>query len=163
MTPSNPSKLSRKYRQRSTSTSIIRRHVSVVTEFLVSHANEEKDQSPTQTTKPRPSSTQPRRKQKLPRSERKALERENKARKKKNNNGNRTRQQQQRSKDPSYKLHSTAVSQLTADSTAEDVFRAIKRAQKLHDHHDLRVIGNFLIDECDVGTLKINTIYNIVM
>merc|ERR1712238_583511 len=130
MTPSNPSKLSKKYRFRSTSTSVIRRHVSVVTEFLVSLANEEEDQSPTQSTKSRSSSTQPQRKQKLPRSERKALERENKAHKKKNNNGNRTKQQQQR---------------------AEDVFKAIKRAQKLHDHHDLRVIGNFLIDECDVG------------
>mmetsp|Transcript_4307 Transcript_4307/g.4865 ORF Transcript_4307/g.4865 Transcript_4307/m.4865 type:complete len:605 (+) Transcript_4307:76-1890(+) len=151
MTPSNPTKHSRKYRYRSTSTSVIRRHVSVVTDFLVSHANEEEDQSPTQSTKSRSSSTQPQRKQKIPRSERKALERENKAHKKKHNNGNRTKQQQQRSKDPTYRLHSTAVSQLTADSTAEDVFKAIKRAQKLHDHHDLRVIGNFLIDECDVG------------
>merc|ERR1711935_8079 len=50
-----------------------------------------------------------------------------------------------------YKLHSTAVSQLTSSSTADDVVKAIKRAQKLHDHHDLRVIANFLIDECDVG------------
>ena len=36
-------------------------------------------------------------------------------------------------------------------TTADDVTKAIKRAQKLHDHHDLRVIANFLIDECDIG------------
>jgi hypothetical protein len=85
-------------------------------------------------------------KNKLPRSERKAMEREKKTRKKqqskyKNNNNN----------NKEYNLHSTAVSQLTSASTADDVIRAIKRAQKMHDHHDLRVIANFLIDECDVG------------
>ncbi|KAL3902512.1 MAG: hypothetical protein SGILL_010795 [Bacillariaceae sp.] len=48
-------------------------------------------------------------------------------------------------------MHSNAVSQLTLQSSADDVVRAIKRAQKQHDHHDLRVIANFLIEECDVG------------
>jgi hypothetical protein len=48
-------------------------------------------------------------------------------------------------------LHSTAVSELTQESTADDVLKAIKRAQNMHDHHDLRVISVFLIDECDVG------------
>lgn len=31
------------------------------------------------------------------------------------------------------------------------MFRAIKRAQKLHDHHDLNVIADFLLKECHVG------------
>ena len=83
-----------------------------------------------------------RRKTKLPRSERKALERQKKARKK---------QQQPPKKTNSFKLHSNAVSQLTSQSSADDVVRAIKRAQKQHDHHDLRVIAKFLIEECDVG------------
>ena len=87
-----------------------------------------------------PSSSR-RRKTKLPRSERKALERQKKARKK----------QQPPKKNNSFKLHSNAVSQLTSQSTADDVVRAIKRAQKQHDHHDLRVIAKFLIEECDVG------------
>ena len=89
-------------------------------------------------------------KNKIPRSERKAMEREKKARKiqqskYKNNNNNNSNNSKE------YNLHSTAVSKLTAESTADDVIRAIKRAQKMHDHHDLRVIANFLIDECDVG------------
>jgi hypothetical protein len=90
--------------------------------------------------------SQTRRKQKPPRSERKAMERQRKERQ--------TRQPQQPKpkKDTApFSLHSTAVSQLTAESTADDVLRAIKRAQKQHDHHDLRVIAKFLIEECDVG------------
>ena len=77
---------------------------------------------------------------KLSRPERKALERQKKAQK-----------QQSPKRKPSYNLHSTAVSKLTKESTAEDVTRAIKRAQNNHDHHDLKVIADFLIDECDVG------------
>jgi hypothetical protein len=79
--------------------------------------------------------------EKLSRPERKALERQKK-------------QQQQKvikKQKPKYNLHSTAVSILTKDSTADDVMRAIKRAQNLHDHHDLRVVADFLINECDVG------------
>merc|ERR1719464_1302668 len=93
--------------------SFTRRNVGVVYDFL---ANGDGDRSMTQTTtKSKSFSNQPRRKKhKVPRSERKALEREKKARtrisKKKNNNyGNK------------FQLHSTAVSQLTSDSTAEDV------------------------------------------
>lgn len=90
--------------------------------------------------------SQTRRKQKPPRSERKAMERQRKERQ------NRQPQQPKPKKDTApFSLHSTAVSQLTAESTADDVLRAIKRAQKQHDHHDLRVIAKFLIEECDVG------------
>mmetsp|Transcript_7262 Transcript_7262/g.10844 ORF Transcript_7262/g.10844 Transcript_7262/m.10844 type:complete len:573 (-) Transcript_7262:266-1984(-) len=48
-----------------------------------------------------------------------------------------------------YKLHSTAVSALTRESTTDDVTRAIKRAQKQHDAHDLRNIERFLLEEVD--------------
>jgi hypothetical protein len=157
ITPSNPSKISNSRYRSTSSTSTSARYVSVVTDFLIAHANEEKDESSSgQTTATATATaTSPQRKRKIPRSERKAMERDKKARNKNGGNNAQRRQQQQqqqRSKDPTYKLHSTAVSQLTADSTAEDVLRAIKRAQKLHDHHDIRVIANFLIDECDVGT-----------
>ncbi|KAG7343928.1 GTP-binding protein engB [Nitzschia inconspicua] len=86
-----------------------------------------------------------RRKQKLPRSERKAIERKKKTQQK----GQLSSGKQKNN--ASFTLHSTAVSQLTSESTADDVLRAIKRAQKQHDHHDLRVIAKFLIEECDVG------------
>jgi hypothetical protein len=48
-----------------------------------------------------------------------------------------------------YKLNSNNIMQLTKQSTADDVLQAIKRAQKLHDKHDLHVIANFLLDEVD--------------
>lgn len=48
-----------------------------------------------------------------------------------------------------YRLHSTAISKLTASSTADDVVKAIKRAQNLHDVHDIKNIENFLLEECD--------------
>jgi hypothetical protein len=153
ITPSNPSKISNSRYRSASSTSA--RYVSVVTDFLIAHAKEEEDQSSSSQTTATATTASPQRKRKIPRSERKAMERDKKARNKNGGNNAQRRQQQQqqqRSKDPTYKLHSTAISQLTADSTAEDVLRAIKRAQKLHDHHDLRVIANFLIDECDVGT-----------
>jgi len=81
--------------------------------------------------------TQPRKK--LSRSERKARERKKKDQKSKQRGNEK------------YKLHSRAVSQLTNESNAEDVMRAIKRAQNNHDHHDLRVIADFLINECEEG------------
>lgn len=77
---------------------------------------------------------------KLSRPERKALERQKKEQKSANR-----RRSQARAK---YNLHSNAVSELTPKSGPEDVLRAIKRAQNLHDHHDVRVIANFLMDEC---------------
>lgn len=76
----------------------------------------------------------------LSRPERKAMERQKKL-----------DQQKSKKRKPKYELHSTAVSQLTGTSTADDVTRAIKRAQNYHDHHDLKVVADFLIDECDVG------------
>ena len=57
-----------------------------------------------------------------------------------NNNHNRAKE---------YRLHSTAISKLTASSTADDVVKAIKRAQNLHDVHDIKNIENFLLEECD--------------
>lgn len=79
-------------------------------------------------------------KKKLSRPERKALERKKKQQKSVNQ-----KRSQARAK---YNLHSNAVSELTAASGPDDVLRAIKRAQKMHDHHDVRVIGNFLLNEC---------------
>jgi hypothetical protein len=85
----------------------------------------------------------PQKKQKLSRPERKALERQKKEEKPMN--------EKRIKANAKSSLHSTAVSELTQESTADDVLKAIKRAQNLHNHHDLRVIANFLIDECDVG------------
>eukprot|EP00980_Cylindrotheca_fusiformis_P029625 scaffold23625_cov137-Cylindrotheca_fusiformis.AAC.10 len=82
-------------------------------------------------------------KEKLSRPERKALERQKKQSKKMTDRRNKAKSK--------YNLHSTAVSELSQESTADDVLKAIKRAQNLHDHHDLKVIADFLIDECDVG------------
>jgi len=48
-----------------------------------------------------------------------------------------------------YTLHSSAVSHLQKDMPINDIMRAIKRAQNLHDVHDLGTIAAFLIDECD--------------
>jgi ribosome biogenesis GTP-binding protein YsxC/EngB len=94
-------------------------------------------------------STKP--KNQLTRPERKALERKNKAmknnnnKKKNQNNG----QKQTNTLNTSTRLHSNNISELTPKSTADDVIKAIKRAQNRHDEHDLRIIGKFLIQ--DVG------------
>jgi hypothetical protein len=48
-----------------------------------------------------------------------------------------------------YTLHSSAVSHLYKDIPINDILRAIKRAQNLHDVHDLATIATFLIDGCD--------------
>lgn len=48
-----------------------------------------------------------------------------------------------------YTLHSSAVSHLEKDMPINDINRAIKRAQNLHDAHDLGTIAAFLMDECD--------------
>lgn len=77
----------------------------------------------------------------LTRPERKALERKEKEAKKKN--------QGNKNKKGKYNLHSTAISSLTKSSTADDVLRAIKRAQNLHDEHDIRNIERFLLEEVD--------------
>ena len=90
-------------------------------------------------------------KRKLSRPERKAMERAQKNTKKKNgamkDKSNLTSIGNSRKK--KYELHSTAVSELNKDSSPDDVIRAIKRAQKNHDNHDLRVITRFLLEETD--------------
>jgi len=48
-----------------------------------------------------------------------------------------------------FTLHSSAVSHLHKDMPINDIVRAIKRAQNLHDVHDLATIATFLIDHCD--------------
>lgn len=89
-----------------------------------------------------PSPYQEQKKQTLSRPERKAQERQRKQRK---------LSETKETKPNFYKLHSTNVAQLTQESTADDVLKAIKRAQNMHDHHDIRVIEDFLLDECDEG------------
>jgi hypothetical protein len=90
----------------------------------------------------------------LSRPERKALEREKKASQAKN--GHRRHNYADRSPtlqgrrapgEGRYDLHSNLVSKLSKDSTAEDVVKAIKRAQNLHDVHDIRAIERFLLEE----------------
>ncbi len=85
------------------------------------------------------SSEQKKKKKKLSRPERKALERKKKQ-KHKNNEEHR------------YSLHSRKVSVLCkSQSTADDVVTAIKRAQNRHDVHDIRNIGEFLLNEVDAS------------
>jgi len=95
---------------------------------------------------------------KLSRPERKALEREQKQNRYSNSNSKRYRQRRkhqtpaangEKKGEGPYDLNSNAVKKLTKESTADDVLRAIKRAQNMHDHHDIRHIENFLIDEVD--------------
>ena len=46
-------------------------------------------------------------------------------------------------------LHSTAVDKLEVSLTsADDVVQVIKRAQNLHDVHDIREIAHFLLEDC---------------
>mmetsp|Transcript_241 Transcript_241/g.432 ORF Transcript_241/g.432 Transcript_241/m.432 type:complete len:571 (+) Transcript_241:130-1842(+) len=79
-------------------------------------------------------------KTKLSRPERKKLEREKKQKKK---NGKKQPEQAK------YTLHSNNISELTPSSNADDVMKAIKRAQNRHDDHDLRIVKNFLVNEVD--------------
>lgn len=93
-------------------------------------------------------------KQKLSRPERKALERAKKAKKQRSNRKHNysDRKQILQSSAPgknNYSLHSNAISKLDKNSSADDVMRAIKRAQNLHDVHDIAVIEKFLLNECD--------------
>jgi len=97
---------------------------------------------------------------KLSRPERKARERDLKeARQSPGNRGNRKHNFAERRKfltrdqpgEEPFELHSNVVSILTQESTADDVLRSIKRAQNLHDVHDIRHIENFLLQEVDEG------------
>jgi len=124
------------------------------------------------------SPTPPSEKRKLSRPERKALEREKKDQKEgpepqrqrvkgyqndSNNNSNnkrpnrkhnfKERERQLSGKgtkgEGPYDLHSNKISELTSESTADDVIKAIKRAQNLHDAHDIQNIETFLIEKVD--------------
>jgi hypothetical protein len=55
-----------------------------------------------------------------------------------NNNGNTIQYHQ---------LHSQRVSKLDASTKPDDVVKAIKRAQNLHDEHDIVEIAHFLLEE----------------
>lgn len=46
-----------------------------------------------------------------------------------------------------HQLHSQKVSKLDESTTADDVVKAIKRAQNLHDVHDVVEIAHFLLEE----------------
>mmetsp|Transcript_5184 Transcript_5184/g.7912 ORF Transcript_5184/g.7912 Transcript_5184/m.7912 type:complete len:722 (-) Transcript_5184:118-2283(-) len=48
-----------------------------------------------------------------------------------------------------HQLHSQRVSKLDGETTADDVVKAIKRAQNLHDEHDVVEIAHFLLEEVD--------------
>lgn len=87
----------------------------------------------------------------LSRPERKALERQKKLEQERAKRRKPSAAAVASSSSSPYSLHSKAVSHLTEKSTADDVTRAIKRAQNNHDHHDLKVVADFLINECDVG------------
>ena len=106
---------------------------NVVSEFMTSPSDEPDEAVP--------NPYQEQKKQILSRPERKAMERQRKQRK----------ATEPKIKPSNYKLHSTNVAQLTQESTADDVVRAIKRAQNMHDHHDIRVIEDFLLQDCDQG------------
>lgn len=132
------------YRSNARSPSLVRLNANVASEILMSMIKEEEEEAAAAKAASSEVKPKPKGKKKLPRSERKRQEREKKQNAAKNNTNNGKKKKK-------YNLHSTNVSKLTASSTADDVLAAIKRAQRLHDQHDLRVIANFLIDECDVG------------
>lgn len=92
------------------------------------------------------------------RSERKAAEREKKGWRGRKKNGRRHHNYAERNaqlrhvKDETpYDLHSAVLPRLTSESTADDVVRAVRRAQNYHDGHDLRNIERFLLEEVDAG------------
>lgn len=85
----------------------------------------------------------------MSRPERKALERKRKQQQNKSNGRQTPFNDNKNNKPRKYELHSTAVAELNKDSSTEDVIRAIKRAQKNHDIHDLRVVTRFLLHETD--------------
>lgn len=99
------------------------------------------------------------RKAKLSRPERKALERSRKQARAKEVGGRGKRKHNYGARrkaltrsipgEGPYDLHSRAVSRLSKESTADDVMKAIKRAQNMHDTHDIRSIENFLLEEVD--------------
>lgn len=106
------------------------------------------------------SSSETKEKKKLSRPERKALERQQKQEQERGYNKGRRRHnfkahkkelmtQNNDKKEGPYDLHSNLISSLNANSTADEVIRAIKRAQNMHDEHDIANIERFLLEECD--------------
>jgi ribosome biogenesis GTP-binding protein YsxC/EngB len=96
----------------------------------------------------------------LSRPERKALERQRKAARtntnhRKHNFSERRRDSTGRdegaAREGRYDLHSTIVTALNGTSTPDDVMRAIKRAQNLHDEHDLANIERFIFERTDAS------------
>jgi len=134
------------YRSTAKSTSIVRRKANVATEILMSQIKQEEEASEkSAATTTSPSSQSRKGKRKLPRSERKALERQKKAaRNDKKNNKRNTNKGKKNKEGKGYNLHSTAVSQLTASSTAEDVVRAIKRAQSKSPTYTTHIVASDL-------------------
>ena len=132
------------YRSTAKSTSIVRRKANVATEILMSQIKQEEEASEkSAATTTSPSSQSRKGKRKLPRSERKALERQKKAaRNDKKNNKRNTNKGKKNKEGKGYNLHSTAVSQLTASSTAEDVVRAIKRAQSKSPTYTAHIVAS---------------------
>jgi hypothetical protein len=90
----------------------------------------------------------------LSRPQRKAIERQRKAKRQQQSTQPKAKTKHKRSPTPSdrvqtYSLHSNAISQLNINSTADNVVRAIKRAQNLHDSHDMKQIARFLLEQTD--------------
>jgi GTP-binding protein EngB required for normal cell division len=104
-----------------------------------------------------PQQKKPKNRQTLSRPERKALERNNNNNNNNSNNNNKRRkhnyaerrrilQAQKQPFETKFELHSQRIPELTIEATTtEDVLRSIKRAQNMHDVHDLRIIAEFLI------------------
>lgn len=95
-------------------------------------------------------------KDQLSRPERKALERAKKENRSNQNHrkhdfaGRRNVLQSRRQPgEGRYDLHSKILPSLNESSSANDVMRAIKRAQNLHDAHDLRAVERFLLEQTD--------------
>jgi GTP-binding protein len=99
-------------------------------------------------------------KDRMSRPERKALERQKKSARRKNANHRKHNYSERKADELArmvsdgegrYELHSTGVAALNGTSTPDDVMRAIKRAQNLHDDHDLLSIGRFLFEQTDAS------------
>ena len=111
------------------SDSLISQHVHVATSFIGGNSSSSNDGDE---------------KKNLSRPERKALERAKKQRKS-------LRKPKKGDSSARYQLSSNKVSVLTKKSTADDVVKAIKRAQNLRNTRDLEVIEKFLLEEVDVS------------
>lgn len=133
-------------------------YANVVSQLVQRSGNDEED--PSNLSGGKQSSTRPST-QKLSRAERKAQERlrneENasadaaRSRRRKHNFAERQAvlSPKHSAGEGRYDLHSNAVRTLNHSSTPDDVMRAIKRAQNLHDAHDILAIERFLLEQTD--------------